>query len=315
MGYLTASHGFKSGGFNGDWGRATPAQREFDDEEVDHYEVGLKTASRIDRVQINAAAFYSDFTNYQEAGFVALQFLVTNAEKVTVQGRKSTCSRSSTRRSRPRSTRPSRRRSSTRSRGGSCYPGRPIDQLGDRQLRSERRTADERAGAEDARRAAVRGKFSFGSLYARTDWTWSDEYHTNSNHDPRQLQDAFSVVDARIGVRFGSWDVSLWSENLLDETYVYQSGGLESVRERSGLPDVPRAGPLVRRRLQGSAVSSRSLVRQRTDSYIHVRRSGRTQRNPFWMLTTTANFAGLGLAEPGDEALLRLAVHFEEARP
>ena len=25
-------------------------------------------------------------------------------------------------------------------------------------------------------------------------------------------------------MRFGSWDLSLWSENLLDETYVYQSG-------------------------------------------------------------------------------------------
>ena len=65
---------------------------------------------------------------------------------------------------------------------------------------------------------------SFGSLYARTDWTWTDEYFSNSNHDPRQVQSSFSLLNARAGVRFGQWDVSIWGENLLDETYVMQSG-------------------------------------------------------------------------------------------
>ena len=224
MGYLTASHGFKSGGFNGDWGSATPAQREFDDEEVDHYEAGLKTRFADDRLQINAAAFYSDFTNYQEAGFVALQFLVTNAEKVTVQGAEVDLLAQLT----PSLTAEVNATWSEAEfdtfTGGSCYPGRPIDNpaLGSCDLSGEPLTN----APELKTHAALQyeGKFSFGSLYARTDWTWSDEYHTNSNHDPRQLQDAYSVVDARIGARFGAWDVSLWSENLLDETYVYQSG-------------------------------------------------------------------------------------------
>ena len=224
MGYLTASHGFKSGGFNGDWGSATPAQREFDDEEVDHYEAGLKTRFADDRLQINAAAFYSDFTNYQEAGFVALQFLVTNAEKVTVQGAEVDLLAQLT----PSLTAEvnaiwSQAEFDTFT-GGSCYPGRPIDNpaLGSCDLSGEPLTN----APELKTHAALQyeGKLSFGSLYARTDWTWSDEYHTNSNHDPRQIQDAYSTVDARIGVRFGSWDLSLWSENLLDQTYVYQSG-------------------------------------------------------------------------------------------
>ena len=63
----------------------------------------------------------------------------------------------------------------------------------------------------------------FGSIYARADFTWSDDYFTNVNHDPRQVQDAFGLVDARLGLRVGSWDLSVWGENLTGETYVDQS--------------------------------------------------------------------------------------------
>ena len=57
MGYVTASHGFKSGGFNGGWGRTLATQREFKDEEVDHYEAGLKSMLLDRRLQLNLAAF------------------------------------------------------------------------------------------------------------------------------------------------------------------------------------------------------------------------------------------------------------------
>ena len=46
----------------------------------------VKTMLADRRVQLNLAGFYSDFTNYQEAGFLALQFLVTNAQAASVKG-------------------------------------------------------------------------------------------------------------------------------------------------------------------------------------------------------------------------------------
>jgi outer membrane receptor protein involved in Fe transport len=65
---------------------------------------------------------------------------------------------------------------------------------------------------------------SFGGFYARADWSWTDKYFTNSNHDPRQVQSGFGLIDARVGVRVGALDIALWGDNLTDETYVTQSG-------------------------------------------------------------------------------------------
>ncbi len=219
MAYATAAHGFKSGGFNGDWGRTTPEQREFDDEEVDHYELGLKSRFADDRIQLNAAAFHSTFDNYQEAGFVALQFIVTNAEKVTVQGVEvdliAQLADSLT--AELNATYSQAEYDSFA--GGSCYPGRaPTNAaLGSCDLSGQPLTNAPELKAH----AAL--QYAGDVFYARADWTWSDEYFTNSNQDPRQIQGSFSLVDARFGAKFGAWDVSLWGENLLDETYVQMS--------------------------------------------------------------------------------------------
>ena len=220
MSYLTVSHGFKSGGFNGDWGTTTAAQREFKDEEVDHYEIGLKTLLADHRVQLNLAAFYSDFTNYQEAGFVALQFLVTNAEAVSVKGVEldllAELGESLT--AELNATYAEARFDDFA--GGSCYPGRAPDNVvtGSCSL-----SGAALANAPELKTHAAL-QYERGAFYARGDWTWTDEYFTNSNHDPRQVQSAFSLVDARAGVRFGQWDLSIWGENLTNETYVTQSG-------------------------------------------------------------------------------------------
>ena len=223
MGYLTVSHGFKSGGFNGDWGRALPEQREFADEEVDHYELGLKTRFAQDRVQLNAAAFYSDFTNYQEAGFVALQFLVTNAPAVTSKGVEMDLTAQITDTLVAELNGTYARTEYDEFAAGLCYPGRtPTD--------AATGTCD-LSGATLANAPELKlhaglvydRPTSFGEFYARTDYSWSDDYFSNVNHDPRHVQGAFGLLDARAGLRIGDWDLSIWGENLTDETYVYQS--------------------------------------------------------------------------------------------
>jgi iron complex outermembrane receptor protein len=224
MSYLTVSHGFKSGGFNGDWGRATPAQREFQDEEVDHYEVGLKTRFAQDRIQLNAAAFYSDFSDYQEAGFIALQFLVNNAESVTSEGVELDLTAMLTDSLTAELNATFAKTQYDTYTGGACYPGRVPDNAatGNCDLSGETLTNAPELKAHAGLQYEL--PVSFGAFYARADYSWTDDYFTNSNHDPRQVQGSFGLIDARLGVRIGALDLSVWGDNLTDETVTTQSG-------------------------------------------------------------------------------------------
>ena len=43
---------------------------------------------------------------------------------------------------------------------------------------------------------------SWGDVYARADWSWSDDYNTSSSLDPRLVQDSYSWVNARVGTHW-----------------------------------------------------------------------------------------------------------------
>jgi outer membrane receptor protein involved in Fe transport len=62
-----------------------------------------------------------------------------------------------------------------------------------------------------------------GSFLVRTILAakYTSDYNTGSNLDPRKIQDAFTLVNARIGFgnRQQSWMVELWANNVTDEEY------------------------------------------------------------------------------------------------
>jgi len=68
-GYIRYAEGWKSGGFNGE--AADPAEflAGYDDEEVNAYELGVKSMLLDGRLQLNAAVFYNDFDNFQLSVF------------------------------------------------------------------------------------------------------------------------------------------------------------------------------------------------------------------------------------------------------
>lgn len=90
MVYGSFSTGFKSGGFNSDGfnslGIARGAPREFDSEEVDNIEFGLKSTLFDNRVRANLTYFNTEISNYQDRQFDGVNFLVQNAGKLTQQG-------------------------------------------------------------------------------------------------------------------------------------------------------------------------------------------------------------------------------------
>ena len=79
--YLTVSEGFKSGGFQGLAATELIAITPFDPEEATLYEIGAKTEWWNNRVRLNVAVFYTDYTDLQ-----ILQLLVEESAPLGTTG-------------------------------------------------------------------------------------------------------------------------------------------------------------------------------------------------------------------------------------
>lgn len=85
--FATYSTGYKSGGFNS--GGGTPAlgqRRLFAREEVDNYELGVKSSWLDDSLQANLTLYRMDIGGYQDRGFDGTSFVVRNAGSLRQQG-------------------------------------------------------------------------------------------------------------------------------------------------------------------------------------------------------------------------------------
>lgn len=223
-GFATASRGFKSGGFNGGWGKQTlgdPAlglgaflvperaeDRRFDDEHVRHYELGVKSEWLDRRLRLNAAVFRSDYQDLQVASFNGLMFVVTNADKTVVEGLEF---------------------------DGAALVGEHLTLhfagtfLDGRYRRFETGTClDPDTGLQGSCTGRellytpdyelhLGAGFEKARFYARVDLNRSGDYRT-SDMAPGNRQPAFTTADARLGWRSGALDMSLWGRNLTDET-------------------------------------------------------------------------------------------------
>lgn len=224
MGYVSASRGFKSGGFNAGFTPTPGASREFDDETVVSYELGAKTMLFNDRVRLNAALFHAEYDDYQSAGFVSLRFRVNNAEQVEVSGMEldidALLSENLTV-STSISYADARYDLYTR---GACYFNRMPD------------NSDGTACVLSGSSLPLAPKWktwlnleyeravNVGTIHAGADWTWIDRHNSNSTLDPRHVQGPYSQFNLRGGLRFGRYDVFAWINNIDDETVVLQSG-------------------------------------------------------------------------------------------
>lgn len=88
--FANFSTGFKSGGFNSEGfnsiGLASGAQRVFDSETVDNFELGMKSTLFDNRARVNLSYFYTEISDFQDRQFDGVNFLVQNAGELTVQG-------------------------------------------------------------------------------------------------------------------------------------------------------------------------------------------------------------------------------------
>lgn len=85
LAYASYSHGFKSGGFDGQPGG--PNLEPFRHERVINYEAGLKASFLKNRLQTNLSVFYAEFKDLQQQGFSSTGLpITTNAADARVQG-------------------------------------------------------------------------------------------------------------------------------------------------------------------------------------------------------------------------------------
>jgi iron complex outermembrane recepter protein len=84
--FASFSRGFKSGGFNGGFLDTSdgilPQNTPYDEEILDSYEVGIKTALFENQVRVNATAFYYDYQDYQALTFSGLSQFINNADTI-----------------------------------------------------------------------------------------------------------------------------------------------------------------------------------------------------------------------------------------
>ncbi|MEY4642467.1 MAG: hypothetical protein RLZZ227_2461 [Pseudomonadota bacterium] len=219
--FATAATGFKSGGFNTAFGRVPLEQREFGDEEVMHYEAGIKLESARRRWRLAANVFNTRYDNYQEAAFVGGQFNVSNAEEVTVDGFEV----EGTIRVADNITADFAVSLADlvygRNFNAPCYFGRrPDSPLNNGACDLSGKHPVNAPEWKTHAGLQYEASQSWGRLNLRADWSWTDDYNTNANNDPRLTQQAYHWLSVRAGLTRGAYELVLWGDNVNDVTVV-----------------------------------------------------------------------------------------------
>lgn len=251
MTYVSYARGYKAGGYNLDrertgnaalspgfpGGIAADTNTGFDSELVDSYELGAKTSLAGNSLLLNATVFYQDYENFQLNTFTGIQFVVTSLPQVVSQGVDLDMVWFT----------PLEQLSFQ---GGVTYAETQIEDFGtaigffrperdnDRLSFAPKWSASLAATVEQPVGASYLLRGNLGAKY-------NSQYNTGSNLDPRKGQDAYTLLNARLG--FGAqderWMLELWAQNLTDEEYVQVA--IDAVLQGAstnppvGLPQVP----------------------------------------------------------------------------
>jgi iron complex outermembrane receptor protein len=222
MSYLTVSRGGKSGGFNTGFGNAPLTAREFDDETIDHLEIGMRATLANGRLRLSGAAFSTTYHDYQDAAFISAQFAVGNAERVELKGMEFE----------GRAVIGGRLTADlaisfadliyATNTTGLCSPGRvpdgtllrSCDMSGEHPIDAPQWVIN--AGLQHIQ------PMSWGELSLRLNASWTDRYNTSFSADPRLVQDAHFDVGLRLSATLGGrYEFVLWGDNLLNENVAY----------------------------------------------------------------------------------------------
>jgi outer membrane receptor protein involved in Fe transport len=216
--FVTAAKGFKSGGFNTGFGTLPIASREFKDEDIMHYEAGVKFDVG-SRARFALSAFQTTYDDYQDAAFVGGQFTVGNAERALLKGAELEGTVALGDRLTTDLSVSYADLTYDKNTHGQCYPGRASDSPtspGSCDLSGEHPVN----APEWKTHLGLQydQPVSWGDLFARADWSWTSEYNTSFSADPRLKQEAYDWISLRAGTRWSNYELAFWADNVTNET-------------------------------------------------------------------------------------------------
>jgi outer membrane receptor protein involved in Fe transport len=225
--YASYARGYKGGGYNldrtqssnglqsGGQGVLPIYDTSFEGEFVDSYEVGVKNTLFNRTVLLNASIFYQKFTDFQLNTFLGTSFAVRSIPEVTSQGVDAdflwfTPVRGLMVQSGftyAKTQYGDQKIPNDPTNALALLPGQTLS-LAPKYSLSGSLTYEHPVGDN------LKARFNVGAKY-------SSEYNTGSDLFPPKMQDAYTVVNARVGVGAADekWTVELWSQNLLNEKY------------------------------------------------------------------------------------------------
>ena len=247
MTYISFADGYKAGGFN--LARVTnPSHRaflgtlqpvlntSFPEETVDSYELGIKTTLADNTVRLDAAVFDQQYKDFQLNTYTGILFVVSSIPRVESKGAEFNVAWAA----------PLAGLSLS---GGVTYAFTNITEFGDSLYLFAPNTADPNI-------PRLNNRLSFAPLWsgvaaatysvpvssslqfrASISEKYNSSYNTGSDLDPRKIQGAYGIVNARLGLGApdNKWAVEFWSANLTDKYYYqvafdapYQYGQIDS---------------------------------------------------------------------------------------
>jgi len=228
--YASYSRGYKAGGFNLDRAALTvgapnaDADLQFREETVNSYELGAKYRSPNRTVNINAAAFFSKFDDFQLNTFNGISFVVENLPKVESYGFELEGAWQAT--------------ENLTFNGGVTYANTQYgNNLGSDPIFTQP-DATTPAGAlfqlagqqiTNAPKWSLVGSSTYNhplgdSLKAllHLDFRYTSSINTGSDLDLEKVQDGVFVMNGRLGLGHidDNWQIEVWTRNMFDKDYV-----------------------------------------------------------------------------------------------
>jgi outer membrane receptor protein involved in Fe transport len=226
MAYAKYSRGFKSGGFNARVSDSTATEKfEYDDEQVDGFEIGAKLSMLGGAATLNTALFYTEFTDRQVSTFLNDGFVVGNAAESTSKGFEID----------------GRLMASQHLMFGLslAYLKSEYDEFetagcAPEQIRPENPVAGCNGGVQDLSGETTNFAPEWSATFvtnffypvgdsmefrAALDVIYSDEFYLDQSLDSNLIQDSFTKVNGRLALASNAdtWEIALIGKNLTDE--------------------------------------------------------------------------------------------------
>jgi iron complex outermembrane recepter protein len=212
MAYVSASRGFRSGGFNGRNTTPNPPQS-YDPETIWAYELGLKSESEDRRVRFNSALFYYDYEDFQGLtldSFSGITITVGNIAKVEMYGAEFDLTAMPV-----DALQLSIAAGYTHHDIAEVSPGAQIT------IRPDTRLINAPEWTATAAIDYTLGAGKAGEVDVHLDYGWKSDIEFFLPNFSDEGQDAYGVLNARVGFapQGRSWRIELFGENLTDEEY------------------------------------------------------------------------------------------------